>query len=353
MQQLCLSLLVSDSIEPPPKEAPPKATEEEGSVVILDAKLFYKQQEKEVAEKIKESLAVTEYAKPSSALVLSGVSSSVVQYTVFEMQLSFTVLDTEGAPTSDLGHKSDPSQVTASLLGGPPGAIVMGTTTVPNRNGTAIFTNLSVSKPGEGYNLTFTITYPSYDPALTTTLEGTFSLTQMSAAMVLQQPSIVQAGQPTTITVHFVDKDSGLVLNGLAFKTFVGKLLAKTAEGHFEVIQRYAKLYVPDEAVSMLTFENVIFEAPDVRQQLIAKVAVVSASWTGGVSLTSGHQGVPHGQVLAHRSVLMEAVGGCGGCVGGWSAESVAAVSRHAGCWLTECTVVPLISLSAMTPRRP
>ncbi|XP_063855365.1 uncharacterized protein LOC135097422 isoform X14 [Scylla paramamosain] len=315
MQQLCLSLLVSDSIEPPPKEAPPKATEEEGSVVILDAKLFYKQQEKEVAEKIKESLAVTEYAKPSSALVLSGVSSSVVQYTVFEMQLSFTVLDTEGAPTSDLGHKSDPSQVTASLLGGPPGAIVMGTTTVPNRNGTAIFTNLSVSKPGEGYNLTFTITYPSYDPALTTTLEGTFSLTQMSAAMVLQQPSIVQAGQPTTITVHFVDKDSGLVLNGLAFKTFVGKLLAKTAEGHFEVIQRYAK--------------------------------------TGGVSLTSGHQGVPHGQVLAHRSVLMEAVGGCGGCVGGWSAESVAAVSRHAGCWLTECTVVPLISLSAMTPRRP
>ncbi|XP_063854725.1 uncharacterized protein LOC135096889 isoform X3 [Scylla paramamosain] len=353
MQQLCLSLLVSDSIEPPPKEAPPKATKEEGSVVILDAKLFYKQQEKEVAEKIKESLAVTEYAKPSSALVLSGVSSSVVQYTVFEMQLSFTVLDTEGAPTSDLGHKSDPSQVTASLLGGPPGAIVMGTTTVPNRNGTAIFTNLSVSKPGEGYNLTFTITYPSYASALTTTLEETFSLTQMSAAMVLQQPSIVQAGQPTTITVHFVDKDSGLVLNGLAFKTFVGKLLAKTAEGHFEVIQRYAKLYVPDEAVSMLTFENVIFEAPDVRQQLIAKVAVVSASWTGGVSLTSGHQGVPHGQVLAHRSVLMEAVGGCGGWVGGWSAEYVAAVSRHAGCWLTECTVAPLISLSAMTPRRP
>ncbi|KAK8373990.1 hypothetical protein O3P69_011010 [Scylla paramamosain] len=59
MQQLCLSLLVSDPIEPPPKEAPPKATEEEGTVVIPDVKPFYKQQEKEVAEKIKESLAVT------------------------------------------------------------------------------------------------------------------------------------------------------------------------------------------------------------------------------------------------------------------------------------------------------
>ncbi|XP_063854962.1 uncharacterized protein LOC135097132 isoform X2 [Scylla paramamosain] len=106
-------------------------------------------------------------------------------------------------------------------------------------------------------------------------------------------------------------------------QTFVGKLLAKTAEGHFEVIQR---LYVPDEAVSMLTFENVIFEAPDVRQQLIAKVAVVSASWTGGVSLTSGHQGVPHGQVLAHRSVLMEAVGGCGGC--GWPRKSISNTQR-------------------------
>ncbi|KAK8374275.1 hypothetical protein O3P69_012552 [Scylla paramamosain] len=239
--QLCLSLLVSDPIEPPPKEAPPKATEEEGSVVILDAKLFYKQQEKEVAEKIKESLAVTEYAKPSSALVLSGVSSSVVQYTVFEMQLSFTVLDTEGR------H---------------------------------LWAN-----------------------CWQRLLRDTLRLSRES-------PS----GKGTT---------------------------------------NVPRLYVPDEAVSMLTFENVIFEAPDVRQQLIAKVAVVSASWTGGVSLTSGHQGVPHGQVLAHRSVLMEAVGGCGGWVGGWSAESVAAVSRHAGCWLTECTVVPLISLSAMTPRRP
>ncbi|KAK8379345.1 hypothetical protein O3P69_019321 [Scylla paramamosain] len=86
---------VSDPIEPPPKEAPPKATEEEGNVVILDVKLFYKQQEKEAAEKFKEILAMTEYAKPSSALVLSGVSSSAVQYTVFEMQPSFTALDTE------------------------------------------------------------------------------------------------------------------------------------------------------------------------------------------------------------------------------------------------------------------
>ncbi|XP_063854487.1 uncharacterized protein LOC135096692 isoform X2 [Scylla paramamosain] len=68
-------------------------------------------------------------------------------------------------------------------------------------------------------------------------------------------------------------------------QTFVGKLLAKTAEGHFEVIQR-----------------------------------------TGGVSLTSGHQGVPHGQVLAHRSVLMEAVGGCGGC--GWPRKSISNTQR-------------------------
>ncbi|KAK8374052.1 hypothetical protein O3P69_007818, partial [Scylla paramamosain] len=87
---------VSDPVKPPPKKDPPKATEEEGNVVILDVKLlFYKQQEKEAAEKFKESLAMTEYAKPSSTLVLSGVSSSAVQYTVFEMQPSFTVLDTE------------------------------------------------------------------------------------------------------------------------------------------------------------------------------------------------------------------------------------------------------------------
>ncbi|XP_063856747.1 uncharacterized protein LOC135098357 isoform X3 [Scylla paramamosain] len=291
MQQLCLSLLVSDPIEPPPKETPPKATEEEGNVVILDAKLFYKQQEKEVAEKIKESLAVTEYAKPSSALVLSGVSSSVVQYTVFEMQLSFTVLDTEGAPTNDLGHKSDPWQVTASLLGGPPGAILMGTTTVPNRNGTAIFTNLSVSKPGEGYNLTFTIIYPSYAPALTTTLEETFSLTQMSAAMVLQQPSIVQAGQPTTITVHFVDKDSGLVFNGLAFKDWwciphiwssrstpwSSPCTPICSDGSSWRVWRMW-IYLPKNNLSTIPVDVVISEV-SVRYQLAAQVSVVPAGW--------------------------------------------------------------------------
>ncbi|XP_063856824.1 fibrocystin-L-like [Scylla paramamosain] len=230
----CASLSVSDPIEPPPKEAPPKATEEEGTVVIPDVEPFYKQQEKEVAEKIKESLAVTEYVEPSSILVLSGVPSSVVQYTVFEMQPSVTVLGKEGAPISDLGHKSDPWQVTASLSGAPPGAILIGTTTVPYRNSTATFTDLSVSKPGEGYNLSFTITFPSYAPVLTATLVETFSSTQMSAAMVLQQPSIVQARQPIAITVQFVDEDSGLVLDGQAFKgqTFVGELLAKTAEGH-------------------------------------------------------------------------------------------------------------------------
>ncbi|KAK8379701.1 hypothetical protein O3P69_019591 [Scylla paramamosain] len=78
-------------VKPPPKKDPPKATEEEGNVVILDVKLFYKQQEKEAAEKFKEILAMTEYAKPSSALVCPAVQCS----TVFEMQPSFTALDTE------------------------------------------------------------------------------------------------------------------------------------------------------------------------------------------------------------------------------------------------------------------
>ncbi|XP_063870135.1 uncharacterized protein LOC135105680 [Scylla paramamosain] len=43
----CASLLVSDPVEPPPMETPPKATEEEGNVVIPDVEPFFKQQEKE------------------------------------------------------------------------------------------------------------------------------------------------------------------------------------------------------------------------------------------------------------------------------------------------------------------
>ncbi|XP_063849920.1 uncharacterized protein LOC135094081 [Scylla paramamosain] len=167
----------------------------------------------------------------------------------------------------------------------------MGTTTVPNRNGTAIFTNLSVSKPGEGYNLTFTITYPSYAPALTTTLEETFSLTQMSAAMVLQQPSIVQAGQPTTITVHFVDKDSGLVFNGLAFKDWwciphiwssrstpwSSPCTLICSDGSSWRVWRMW-IYLPENNLSTIPVDVVISEV-SVRYQPAAQVSVVPAGW--------------------------------------------------------------------------
>lgn len=45
-----------------------------------------------------------------------------------------------------------------------------------------------------------------------------FSARPMSVAMILQHPEVVQAGQPISLNVQFVDKDSRLALNGEAFK---------------------------------------------------------------------------------------------------------------------------------------
>lgn len=81
---------------------------------------------------------------------------------------------TQGLVVQDLGFETDPWQITATLTGGPEGAVLQGTTTVPYKNGAATFTDLAVSVPGEGYSMSFSITHPADAPDLSTALDGTF-----------------------------------------------------------------------------------------------------------------------------------------------------------------------------------
>ena len=75
---------------------------------------------------------------------------------------------------NDLGSSSDPWLITAQLCGGPEGAELKGTLSVPYQDGAATFTDLSVSEAGDGYSLSFSVTYPTSAPPLSVDMEGTF-----------------------------------------------------------------------------------------------------------------------------------------------------------------------------------
>ncbi|KAK4328054.1 hypothetical protein Pmani_001527 [Petrolisthes manimaculis] len=148
---------VVEAIEPP-KEPGPKATKEEGSVVIEGAELFSQIQQKEEEATLNKSLEVVVYDTPTSSIVVDGVPSVVVTYTLFGTSPTITVLNDNGDAVESLGHSSDPWQFTATLIGGDLAATLMGTRTVAYQDGYANFTDLSLDLPGSDYSISFNVT---------------------------------------------------------------------------------------------------------------------------------------------------------------------------------------------------
>ncbi|KAK4328078.1 hypothetical protein Pmani_001551 [Petrolisthes manimaculis] len=148
---------VVEAIEPP-KEPGPKATKEEGSVVIEGAELFSQIQQKEEEATLNKSLEVVVYDTPTSSIVVDGVPSVVVTYTLFDTSPTITVLNDNGDAVESLGHSSDPWQFTATLIGGDLAATLMGTRTVAYQDGYANFTDLSLDLPGSDYSISFNVT---------------------------------------------------------------------------------------------------------------------------------------------------------------------------------------------------
>lgn len=87
----CLLQIIEAS--PAPAEPGPKATEEEGSVIIEGGELYSQlQQEKEEAA-LNKSLEVIVYDTPSNSMLVQGVPNVVVTFTLFETSPSLTVLN--------------------------------------------------------------------------------------------------------------------------------------------------------------------------------------------------------------------------------------------------------------------
>lgn len=79
--------------QPPPKKPGPKATKEEGSVVIEGAELFSKKQQREEEAALNKSMETVVFDTPSSSSLEQGVPSVVVTYTLFDTSPVITVLN--------------------------------------------------------------------------------------------------------------------------------------------------------------------------------------------------------------------------------------------------------------------
>ena len=73
-----------------------------------------------------------------------------------------------------LGHPSDPWRLKATLVGGTPGAVLLGDVEAPFVHGMANFSNLIVSKPGDDYSLHFELTYPENAAAMLIDMGASF-----------------------------------------------------------------------------------------------------------------------------------------------------------------------------------
>ncbi|XP_066939677.1 fibrocystin-L-like [Macrobrachium rosenbergii] len=198
---------------PPPKKPPPPATEESGSVIVTNGTLFSDIQQALEAADLEVSIKAVSYEQPSASRLEQDVPPEVIAFTVFPTQPVYNVLSGNGSVIQSLGHKSNPWMVTATLLGGPVDAVLLGTTRVPYLQGAANFTNLSVNKPGMGYRITFNVTHPSTAPELPI-VGGTFNATAKRVQLeLLDGHDAVMANEIFNITLQLTDVDTGLPMD--------------------------------------------------------------------------------------------------------------------------------------------
>ncbi|XP_050685917.1 fibrocystin-L-like isoform X2 [Eriocheir sinensis] len=278
--ETCASLKTISPQNPPPAEAPPKATEETGSVVIENGTLFSELQQKEEAAALNKSLETVEFSQPSASEILTGVPSYVVVDTSFSTLPSITVRDEEGNIVNNLGIENDPWRFTATLTGGAQGVTLGGTTSVPYVDGAATFTDLSVSAPGEDFSLSFAITYPADAPALPVALSQTFNArAEIPMAVNIDiSEDMLNVGQPFTVSIQLVDEDSGELLDGTLFEdqVIVGELLERrNPKAIPNLVKRFYEMSPSSSEIPL----EITLDKEAVRYQLITRVSIVPGEW--------------------------------------------------------------------------
>nr|XP_027213021.1 fibrocystin-like [Penaeus vannamei] len=148
--------------------------EQFAALLAHDAPLYSVRQQQLEKEELDQLLEGEVFLRPAYAEVVLEPPEVVMADEAFAVVVA--VFAEDGTRVTSLGSKGSPWMLTASLEGGPPGARLQGSTTVPYSQGQAVFLDLVVDTPGEGYGLKFRVTSPENAPSLEVTLEDTFSV---------------------------------------------------------------------------------------------------------------------------------------------------------------------------------
>ena len=143
----------------PPPEEPPAYTSPEERAQVLDV-TFAEQAAADDAALLETMTKVVDYEIPTHLVVgRQPYEAEEMSPIAFYPYLYVTNADNEQIMT--IGNAADPWKVRATLVAGPPGAEVLGDLEAPIIDGFANFTTLHLSHEGEGYELEFSISYPS------------------------------------------------------------------------------------------------------------------------------------------------------------------------------------------------
>ena len=143
----------------PPPEEPPAYTSPEERAQVLDV-TFAEQAAANDAVLLESMTKVVDYEIPTHLVVgRQPYEAEEMSPIAFYPYLYVTNADNEQIMT--IGNAADPWKVRATLVAGPAGAEALGDLEAPIINGFANFTTLHLSHEGEGYELEFSISYPS------------------------------------------------------------------------------------------------------------------------------------------------------------------------------------------------
>merc|ERR1712203_1037664 len=143
----------------PPPEEPPAYTSPEERAQVLDV-TFAEQAAAEDAALLESITKAVDYEIPTNLVVgRQPYEAQEMAPIAFYPYLYVTNADNEQIMA--IGNAADPWKVRATLVAGPAGAEALGDLEAPIINGFANFTSLHLSQEGEGYELEFSISYPS------------------------------------------------------------------------------------------------------------------------------------------------------------------------------------------------
>ncbi|KAK4312053.1 hypothetical protein Pmani_016482 [Petrolisthes manimaculis] len=270
---------VVEAIEPP-KEPGPKATKEEGSVVIEGAELFSQIQQKEEEATLNKSLEVVVYDTPTSSIVVDGVPSVVVTYTLFDTSPAITVLNDNGDAVGSLGHSSDPWQFTATLIGGDLAATLMGTRTVAYQDGYANFTDLSLDLPGSDYSISFNVTHPDSARPLTVTLPQNFRAEAKNVTLAINMTDgTLFTDVPFTLSFLLIDADSMEPVDPSQFSGQEMTLSLELVKAGEAILGGNTNLTLNGASMTQISMTDLTIDQPGNTYHIRASVNIQPAGW--------------------------------------------------------------------------